>query len=52
MFANRAFSHFKPHQDFPVAQEFKLHLRRLFLLPVHAIERKLATIRILRGRFP
>lgn len=52
MFAIRAFPHFKPHRDLTVAQEFKLHLRRLFFLPVHAIERKLATIRILRGGFP
>ena len=52
MFANRAFPHFKPHRDLTVAQEFRLHLRRLFFLPVHAIERKLATIRILRGGFP
>ena len=52
MFANRAFPHFKPHRDLTVVQEFRLHLRRLLLLPVHAIERKLATTHIQRGGFP
>ena len=52
MFANRAFPHFKSHRDLTVVQEFRLHLRRLLLLPVHAIERKLATTHIHRGGFP
>ena len=52
MFANRAFPHFKPHRDLTVVQEFKLHLRRLCLLPLHSIERKLATSRIHKGGFP
>ena len=52
MFANHAFPNFKPHRDLTVSQEFKLHLRRLCLLPLHAIKRRQATSRIHRGGFP
>jgi capsular polysaccharide export protein len=40
------------HRDIPVAQEFRLHLRRLLALPLHAAERRKATRRLLRGGLP
>lgn len=48
----RAYPAFRPHRALSVGQEFLLHLRRLLLLPVHALERHLATRRIRRGGFP
>ena len=50
--ANFRYSHFKPHRDLTVAQEFRLYLQKLCLLPLHSIERKVASVRIKRGRFP
>lgn len=41
-----------PHRALTVAQEFRLYLMRLLLLPLHRWERMLATRRINRGRFP
>jgi capsular polysaccharide export protein len=52
MFRNRAYRHFRPHRDIPVTREFQLYLRRLVLLPVHAIERRLATWAVRHGGFP
>ncbi|MCJ8139916.1 capsule biosynthesis protein [Falsirhodobacter halotolerans] len=46
------YDHFRPHRTLTVAQEFRLYLRRLALMPVHHIERRLATRRIMRGGFP
>ena len=43
---------FRPHRSLTVFQEFLLYLRRLALMPVHALERRLATLRIRRGGFP
>jgi capsular polysaccharide export protein len=40
------------HRDLPVAQEFRLHLRRLLALPLHAAERRRATRRVLRSGLP
>lgn len=40
------------HRSIPVSREFRLHLRRLVMMPAHAIERAFATARILRGGFP
>ncbi len=40
------------HRDVPVAQEFRLHLRRLLALPLHAAERRRATRRVLRSGLP
>jgi capsular polysaccharide export protein len=40
------------HRDVPVAQEFRLHLRRLLALPRHAAERRIATRRLLRAGLP
>lgn len=48
----RRFRNFRPHRAISVWQEFQLYLRRLMLLPVHAMERRLATWRIRNGGFP
>jgi capsular polysaccharide export protein len=41
-----------PHRDVTVAQEFRLHLRRLLALPLHAAERRIANRRLLRTGLP
>lgn len=41
-----------PHRDIPLMREFRLHLRRLLLLPLHALRRHLATRAILRSGAP
>lgn len=48
----RAYRNFRPHRALTVGQEFKLYLQRFLLMPVHRIERRLATSRIRRGGFP
>lgn len=48
----RAFPAFRPHRGLTVLQEFRLHLRRLLLTPLHALERAAATWRIRLGGFP
>jgi capsular polysaccharide export protein len=40
------------HRDLPVAQEFRLHLRRLLALPLHAAGRHLATQALQRSGAP
>ena len=52
MLRNRAYPSFAPHRELPVTREFSLYLRRLLSMPVHAMERALATSRIRRGGFP
>ncbi|WP_372572440.1 capsule biosynthesis protein [Ruegeria jejuensis] len=52
MFRNRRYRNFQPHREFPVTTEFKLYLKRLLLMPVHAIERRIATLRVRGGGFP
>ena len=46
------FRNFRPHRALTVRQEFLLYLRRLALLPFHALERRVATWRIRFGGFP
>lgn len=43
---NRPFRAFRPHRAQTVAEEFRLYLRRLLLLPAHALERRIATWRV------
>jgi capsular polysaccharide export protein len=50
--ANRAYAEVPPHRGLSVAEEFRLYLRRLALMPAHAAERALATRRVTRGGFP
>lgn len=48
----RAYANFRPHRDLSVGQEFQLYLKRFLLMPLHRLERRLATRRIRRGGFP
>ncbi|NSX54022.1 capsule biosynthesis protein [Parasulfitobacter algicola] len=52
MFRNGNYRNFKPHRSISVGKEFRLHLSRLMLLPLHAIERMLATYRVKQGGYP
>lgn len=48
----RAYRNFRPHRALTVGQEFLLYLKRFVLMPLHRLERRLATFRIRRGGFP
>ncbi len=48
----RDYRNFRPHRSLTVGQEFLLYLRRLALMPFHALERRIATWRIRHGGFP
>jgi len=52
LFRNGRYRNFRSHRDLSVAREFLLYLRRLVLMPAHAAQRALATLRIRRGGFP
>jgi capsular polysaccharide export protein len=52
MFRNGDYRNFRPHRDLPVTKEFQLYLKRLLLMPVQAVERRLATLRIRLSGFP
>ncbi|MBI6629861.1 capsule biosynthesis protein [Pontibaca salina] len=52
MFRNTDYANFRPHRDLSVTKEFRLYLRRLLLMPAHAIERRVSTARIRCGNFP
>jgi capsular polysaccharide export protein len=52
LLANFGYPGFRPHRKESVAQEFGLHLKRLLLMPFHALERRVATWRIRTGGFP
>jgi capsular polysaccharide export protein len=49
---NQKYRHFQPHRALTVTQEFRLYLRRLALMPISAIERRIATRAVKRGGFP
>ncbi len=49
---NRRYRNFQPHRAIDVAAEFQLYLKRLMLMPWHALQRIAATSRIRRGGFP
>ncbi|SEK29611.1 capsular polysaccharide export protein [Roseovarius azorensis] len=52
LFLNRRYRHFRPHRALSVGEEFKLYLKRLLLMPLQAIERRIATWRVRTGGFP
>jgi capsular polysaccharide export protein len=52
LFGARTYRAYRPHRAISVAAEFRLHLKRLVLMPWHRFERALATRRIERGSFP
>ena len=49
---NQRYRHFQPHRAVNVAGEFRLYLKRLMLMPWHAVQRIAATSRIKHGGFP
>jgi capsular polysaccharide export protein len=51
MFLNQRYGNFRPHRGISVSQEFRLHLRRLLVMPWHRLERGLAARRVRRGGF-
>ena len=52
MFWNRGYRNFRPHRALSVTKEFQLYLKRLLLMPLHALDRRIATARITGGGFP
>ena len=52
LFRNGDYRNFRPHRALSVAKEFQLYLQRLFLMPLHAVDRRIATWRIRNGGFP
>ena len=48
----QSYRNFRPHRALTVGQEFRLYLQRFLMMPLHRIERRLATGRIRRGGFP
>lgn len=52
MTLNQGYPRFQPHRQLSVYQEFKLYIKRLTLIPLHAIERRIASLRIKLGNFP
>ncbi len=52
MFWNKKYQNFRPHRDLTVGKEFLLYLQRLILMPLQALERRIATWRVRNGGFP
>lgn len=52
LLANRGYRGFRPHRDLNVTQEFWLYFKRLWLMPLLALDRILATRAVRRGAFP
>lgn len=48
----QAYANFRPHRALTVGQEFRLYLKRFLLMPLHRLERRIATLRIRNGGFP
>ncbi|MEE4186928.1 MAG: capsular biosynthesis protein [Roseobacter sp.] len=49
---NRRYRGFRAHRSISVGAEFRLYVKRLLLMPLHALERRIATLRIRMGTFP
>jgi len=52
MFANRGYRQFRSHRSISVSHEFQLYLKRLLLMPFHALDRVRATRRVKAGGYP
>jgi capsular polysaccharide export protein len=52
MAMNRRYQNFVSHRGITVRQEFRLHLRRLLMMPLHRLERWISTRRVRYGGFP
>lgn len=51
LFRNRHYRNYRTHRDISVFQEFRLHFRRLLAIPLHAVQRRAASIRIRRDGY-
>lgn len=51
LFRNRRFKNYKTHRDISVFEEFRLHFRRLLAIPLHAAQRRAASLRIRRDGY-
>jgi capsular polysaccharide export protein len=51
LFRNRAYKNYATHRDLSVLSEFRLHFRRLLALPLHAAQRRAASLRIRRDGY-
>ncbi len=51
-FGKRLYPAYNPHRSISIFREFMLHLRRVFLFPVHIIQRVFATRRLKRSGAP
>lgn len=49
---NQRYRNMRSHRSITVSEEFRLYLRRLLLMPLHALERRIATWSIRGGGFP
>ncbi len=49
---NWRYQTFRPHRALSVRQEFRLYLKRLLMMPLHSLDRRIATSRIRTGGFP
>lgn len=52
LLGNRRYRGYVPHREITVGREFRLYLRRLLLMPLHALQRHTASRRIRTGSFP
>ncbi|MEO9518407.1 MAG: capsular biosynthesis protein [Paracoccaceae bacterium] len=52
LFKNKRYQNFQPHRAISVSKEFRLYLRRLLFMPLHALDRISSTLRIRHGGFP
>ena len=52
MFLNRDYHNFARHRELPVTTEAYLYSKRLLLMPLIALDRRIATLRIRRGGYP
>jgi len=51
LFRNRAYRNYRTHRDISVLQEFRLHFRSLLSIPLHALQRRAASMRIRRDGY-
>lgn len=49
---NGGYRNFRPHRGVGVGAEFRMHLKRLLLMPLHRAQRRLATLRIRASGHP
>lgn len=52
LFRNRNYPGFRPHREYPVAEELKLYLRGIVALPYQSLERRLVTHRVRASGYP